>query len=130
MCAFKPRPDTQLTPCLFPPQVSDENEALVELGMCMLLVAAILGNVTVLGPFIAIAAAYDIKLGSVTKQIGCAAVPPCRCPSRPPGARPPPSSSPPLWRPRATHGARQAPPITTIWPVAAHCSVTLAVYHP
>jgi hypothetical protein len=44
LCAFKPRPDTQLTPCLFPPQVSDENEALVELGMCMLLVlAAILG---------------------------------------------------------------------------------------
>ena len=46
---------------------------MVELGERMLLVA-ILGTVPVLGAFISITAAYHIKLGSVSKQLGCAAV--------------------------------------------------------
>ena len=44
----------------FPRQVGDDNE--IMLGEFMLL--AILGNVPVLGSFIAITAAYHIKLGS------------------------------------------------------------------
>ena len=46
---------------------------MVELGERMLLVAT-LGTVPVLGAFISITAAYHIKLGSVSKQLGCAAV--------------------------------------------------------
>jgi len=46
---------------------------MVELGERMLLVA-ILGTMPVLGAFISITAAYHIKLGSVSKQLGCAAV--------------------------------------------------------
>ena len=46
---------------------------MVELGERMLLVA-ILGTVSVLGAFISTTAAYHIKLGSVSKQLGCAAV--------------------------------------------------------
>ena len=46
---------------------------MVELGERMLLVA-ILGTVPVLGAFVSVTAAYDMQLGSVSKQTGCVAV--------------------------------------------------------
>ena len=126
MHCFQPLPRYPHALLTFHAQAGGESEEImVELGERMLLVA-ILGTMPVLGAFISITAAYHIKLGSVSKQLGCAAAP-CRCPSRPPAR--PPSSSPPLWCPRAAHGARQAPPTTTIWSVA-YQRVTLAVYHP
>ena len=84
---------------------------MVELGERMLLVA-ILGTVTVLGAFISITAAYHIKLGSVPKQLGCAAVRTMPLPE-PATCAPASKLSAIVWRPRAAHGARQAPP--TIW---------------
>ena len=91
---------------------------MVELGERMLLVA-ILGT-PVLGVFISITAAYHIKLGSVSKQLGCAAVRTMPLPE--PATRCAPASklSAIVWRPRAAHGARQALSTTTIWPVAAY----------
>ena len=88
---------------------------MVELGERMLLVAT-LGTVPVLGAFISITAAYHIKLGSVSKQLGCAAVRTMPLPE--PATRCAPASKlSAIVAPRAAHGARQAPPTTTIWSV-------------
>ena len=90
---------------------------MVELGERMLLVA-ILGTMPVLGAFISITAAYHIKLGSVSKQLGCAAVrtmplpePATRCA---PASKLPAIVAPPRWAlhtAHARHPPRQAPPI-------------------
>ena len=97
---------------------------MVELGERMLLVA-ILGTMPVLGAFFSITAAYHIKLGSVSKQLGCAAVRTMPLPE--PATRCAPASklSAIVAPPRCT---RCTPP-TTIWSVA-YQGVTLAVYHP
>eukprot|EP00964_Phaeocystis_antarctica_P032178 scaffold18229_cov66-Phaeocystis_antarctica.AAC.2 len=79
---------------------------MVELGE---LLVAILGTVPVLGAFVSVTAAYHMQLGSVSKQTGCAAVQ-HHAAARAGRQVRPPRSSPPLWRPRAVHGARRASP--------------------
>tara|TARA_B100000767_G_scaffold84371_1_gene81157 strand:+ start:702 stop:1094 length:393 start_codon:yes stop_codon:yes gene_type:complete len=118
----------------FPRQVGDDNE--IMLGEFMLL--AILGNVPVLGSFIAITAAYHIKLGSrrppsppachralpgaaiaaaiATASLAAAAI--AAAAVAPPPLPPPPLPPPP------------SPPPTTVSWVAAYPLVRLAVYHP
>ena len=73
----------------------------------------ILGTAPLLGAFIFITAAYHIKLGSVSKQLGCKRRRSHHAAARAGQtdqvrARHPPSSAP-LWRPRVARGARQAP---------------------
>ena len=102
---------------------------MVEIGERTLLVA-ILGTVPVLGAFISITAAYHIKLGSVSKQLGYAAVRTMPLPE--PATRRAPASklSAIVVPPRCTRRTPGTPhQSTTIWSVA-YQGVTLAVYHP
>ena len=101
---------------------------MVELGERTLLVA-ILGTVPVLGAFISITAAYHIKLGSVSKQLGCAAVRTMPLPE--PATRRAPGSklSAIVAPPRCTRRTSGTPHHHHL---VCGCSsrVTLAVYHP
>ena len=99
---------------------------MVELGERMLLVA-ILGTMPVLGAFISITAAYHIKLGSVSKQLGCAAVRTMPLPE--PATRCAPASklSAIVAPPRCT---RRTPGTPHHLVDIVDQGVTLAVYHP